>query len=100
MSKIKEQPKQQNPVLRTKTNEKKLKNGERESVKKMKMENLNKRIKKVEAEKDWRDLISDKKLEEVANRLPQKLWSELSFHKQLLNYLERKRLGVFQGAYI
>lgn len=105
MSKIKK-----NPVLRKALQGAftDLTNSEREKIEKRKekmekkKEELEKRIKNVETtkEKDWRDMISDKKLEEISNRVPKSLWNKLSFHKQLLEYLDRKRKGEFQGAYI
>ena len=99
MSKIKENPAKKNPVLRKALQGAftDLTNSEREKIKKRK-EEFEKRIKR--PEKDWRDMISDKKLEEISNRVPQNLWNKLSFHKQLLDYLKRKKNGVFQGAYI
>lgn len=44
-----------------------------------------------EEEKDWRDLISPKKLEEISKKVPQELWNKLSFHKQLVAYVENKK---------
>ena len=39
---------------------------------------------------DWRDFISPKKLEEISRTLPRELWCKLSFHKQLIDYVENK----------
>ena len=41
-------------------------------------------------EEDWRDFISPKKLEEISKSLPRELWHKLSFHKQLVAYVESK----------
>lgn len=44
-----------------------------------------------EKEEDWRDQISPQKLEEISKKVPQELWNKLSFHKQLLAYVESKK---------
>lgn len=44
-------------------------------------------------EEDWRDFISPKKLEEISRTLPRELWHKLSFHKQLVAYVESKEIS-------
>ena len=90
-----------NPVYRKSLGEKKnkLENSERKKMEDRKRkEELEKRIKRPES--DWRDLISEEKIEEITKRLPQKEWHKLSFYKQLLEFLERQRIQAFQGSYI
>lgn len=95
------QNKRKNPALELSLGEKKgeLENKERkDSEARKRKEELEKRIKK--AEPDWRDLISEEKMEEITKRLPQKEWHKLTFYKQLLEFLERQRVQAFQGSYI
>ena len=95
------QNERKNPALELSLGEKKgkLENKERkDSEARKRKEELEKRIKRTEP--DWRDLISEEKMEEITKRLPQKEWHKLSFYKQLLEFLERKRIQSFQASYI
>lgn len=46
---------------------------------------------KVKNEEGWRDQISPQKLEEISRKIPRELWNKLSFHKQLVAYVESKK---------
>lgn len=88
-----------NPVTELTLGERKgkLENKERKEAEK-RNRNLEKRI--VIAEEDWRDNISDEKLEEITKDISQKEWYKLSFYKQILQFLERERVQSFQGLNI
>lgn len=88
-----------NPVTELTLGERKgkLENKERKEAEK-RNEELEKRI--IRVDDDWRDNISDEKLEEITKEISQKEWHKLSFYKQIIQFLERERIQSFQGLNI
>ena len=89
-----------NPVTELTLGERKgkLENKERKEAEK-RNRNLEKRIVIAEDE-NWRECISDDKLDEIVKEVPQKEWHKLSFYEQILKFLERERIQSFQGLNI